>query len=178
MGCGEEGEAMADTDTWLCRRCGEAHGGLPFSYGVDAPEPWYEIPPRQRRRRAVLSRENCEIDGERFFLRGRILIPVHGADGPFDWGAWVSVDRGEYERALSLWGTCGREGEPLFPGRLATDLPYEPPTMGLEVLVRTRPVGERPVFELVGADHPLALEQGRGIPLARVREIAGEILHG
>lgn len=169
---------VEDADTWLCRRCGEVHSGLPFSYGVDAPAPWYEIPPRQRRRRTVLSGENCEIDRERFFLRGRILIPVHGADDPFDWGAWVSVDRGDYERALSLWGTHGREEEPPFSGCLATDLPYEPSTMCLEVVVHTRPVGERPVFGLVGRGHPLALEQGRGIPLARVREIAGEILHG
>ncbi len=168
---------MTEADTWICGRCGEVHSGLPFSYGSDAPEQWFHIPPRQRRRRALLSGENCEIDREQFFLRGRILIPVQGEAEPFDWGAWVSLNREDYERALDLWDKRGRETEPPYPGRLATELPYEPPTLGLEVLLYTRPVGNRATIELVFTDHPLALEQRQGIPLSRVREIAEQLLH-
>ncbi len=174
---GGNGETIVEVDTWTCRQCGQVHTGLPFSYGSDAPEQWFEIPPRQRRRRARLGGETCELDEDRFFLRGRILIRVHDADNAFDWGVWVLLSREDYERAQALWTTPGREKEPPHLGRLATELPYEPSTQGLEVMVHTHPVGDRPTIEVLSMDHPLALEQGQGISLDRVREIAELLLH-
>ncbi|MDP9372668.1 MAG: DUF2199 domain-containing protein [Chloroflexota bacterium] len=153
------------------------HEGLPFSYGIDAPEYGYAIPESERERRAVLGEEQCEIDGEHFFVRGRIRIPVLDAPDDFEWGAWVSLSPRNYRRMAELWCRPGREAEPPYFGWLSTALPYEPSTLNLKTLVHTRPVGERPLIELEPTDHPLALEQRRGITLERVQEIAERLLH-
>ena len=62
--------------------------------------------------------------------------------------------------------------------RLSTDLPlYQPSALSLKTLVRTQPVGQRPLIELEPTDHPLAVEQRTGIMLVRVQEIAERLLH-
>lgn len=63
-------------------------------------------------------------------------------------------------------------------GWLATRLPYEPDTINLKTMVYIRRVGIRPYIELEPTDHPLAVEQRRGITIGRVQEIAEMILHG
>lgn len=168
---------MQEAQTWTCRCCGEVHEELPFSYGTDAPALWHDIPRWRRLWRCKLGGETCEMFGQHFFVRARILIPVHNYPHSFEWGAWVSLSRSNYERMLSLWSTPGREKEPPYSGWLSTALPYDPPTLSLKTVVHTRPVGERPVIELELTDHPLAIEQRSGITRERVQEMAEQLLH-
>ena len=160
---------------YLCRCCGEHHEGLPFSYGVDAPVSWREEFADDPK--SMLSDEQCIILAEHFFVRARIVIPVLDAGTEFDWGVWVSLSRANFERALDLWTTEGRESEPPYFGWLSTALPYEPTTVSLKTHVHTQPVGKRPLVELEHTNHPLAVEQHHGITLARVQEIAERVLH-
>jgi hypothetical protein len=160
---------------YLCRCCGEHHEGLPFSYGVDAPVYWREELADDPR--SMLSDEQCIILMEHFFVRARIVIPVLDAGTEFVWGVWVSLSRVNFERALDLWTTEGRESEPPYFGWLSTALPYEPTTVSLKTDVHTQPVGKRPLVELEHDNHPLAVEQHHGITLARVQEIAERVLH-
>jgi hypothetical protein len=157
-------------------RCGAVHADLPFSYA--APAYWYAIPEAERARRTIVGEEQCEIDGEYFFVRARICIPVRDEPRDLEWGVWVSLSRANYERMGELWHQTGREAEPPYFGWLSTELPCYPSTLNLKALVHTRPVGERPVIELEPTDHPLALEQRHGITVKRVREIAEQVLHG
>lgn len=53
-----------------------------------------------------------------------------------------------------------------------SSLPYKPSTLNLKALVHTQPVGERPLIELEETDHPISVEQHRGITMARVQQIA------
>jgi hypothetical protein len=72
----------------------------------------------------------------------------------------------------------GREAEPPMFGWLMAALPtYEPSTLSLKTMVHTRPLGLRPLVELEPTDHPLAVEQREGITLARVQQIAEQLLH-
>lgn len=121
------------------------------------------------------------IKGEHFFVCGRLVIPVTDAapSAEFDWGVWVSLSRGSFTRALSLWTTAGREREASYFGWLSTELPlYQPSTLSLKTHVHTQAVGQRPLIELEPTDHPLAVEQRAGITLARVQEIAETLLYG
>ncbi len=77
-----------------------------------------------------------------------------------------------------MWDEEGRENEPPYFGWLSVELPYPVSTLNLKTLVHTRPVGFRPLVEVEPTDHPLATEQRNGITLARVQEIAGEMMHG
>jgi hypothetical protein len=161
--------------SFQCGRCGKHHDGLPFSYGVDAPAYWRDEFAADEN--SALTDEQCMIKGEHLFVRARLVIPVIDADTEFDWGVWVSLSAANFARTNELWTTPGREQEPPYFGWLSTALPYEPSTLSLKTHVHTQPVGERPLIELEPTDHPLAVEQRTGITLARVQEIAAQMLH-
>ncbi len=164
-------------ETFICSRCGQVHEGPPLAYGADYPEAWAAVPEAQRRRRVVLSEEQCIIDKKDFYVRARLVIPVVDGPEPFEWGVWVSLGQKSFMRMAEVWSTPGRESEPPYPGWLQTELPGYPPTLNLKGKVHTRPVGERPTLELDSIDHPLVAEQRRGITMQRVREIAELLLH-
>jgi hypothetical protein len=122
---------------YLCRCCGERHDGLPFAYGPDAPAPWHDGLAGDES--SVLEQDFCIIQAEHFFLRGRLVIPVHDADQDFAWTVWVSLSRPNFSRALDLWTTPGREQEPPYFGWLCTELPvYPATTLHLKTHVHTQ----------------------------------------
>jgi hypothetical protein len=163
---------------YTCRSCGESHGDLPPSVGFDAPEAWLAVPEAERERRGECSTDSCVLDGEHFFILGCLEIPVLGGPGPFVWNAWSSLSRRNFERAVDLWTTTGRESEPPYFGWLSSRIPGYPETLNLKCRVHTRPVGERPKLELEPTEHPLAVHQRDGIPYERLREIVEAALHG
>ena len=161
-----------------CRSCGRYHDELPLVYGPDAPVYWDAVPEAERARRFEMTSDQAVLDGEHFFIRGRLEIPIIGHDEPFAWLVWTTLSRANFERATDLWHTPGREQEPPYFGWLSTALPYEPDTVNLKTMVHTRPVGIRPYIEVEATDHPLAAEQRTGITWERVQEIAELVLHG
>ncbi|MFE7594632.1 DUF2199 domain-containing protein [Kitasatospora sp. NPDC057512] len=147
-----------------------------MNFSSSAPAYWQ--PDMEQVRDCLLSSDQCVIQGEAFFVRGLIELPVIGRDDVFSWGVWVSLSEKKFERASELWETPGRESEPAYFGWLSTDLlPYSPSTINLKTMVHTRPVGERPFIELEPTGHPLAVEQRTGITMDRVRELAEAVLH-
>lgn len=162
-----------------CTRCGEHHAELPFSYEAPAPTAWNSLPEADRKRRGVLGAEQCVIDNRHHFVKARLLLPVQDAKAPFEWVVWVALDPKDFKRMSDQWKVPGREKEPGCAGLLATRLPgYPADTVALQGLVRTRPVGERPVVELEPADHLLVKEQQDGITRRRVQELAELVRHG
>lgn len=126
----------------------------------------------------VLTADQCVVDGRRFYLRGRIPIPVAGMAEPFLWGVWAEVNARYFLRTTELWSVAGREAEPPFPGRLDTNLFPFGNTLQLPVTVQTQVVGRRPHFVVTDSDHPLAVEQRLGITMRRVEQLAELVLHG
>jgi hypothetical protein len=169
---------VASDTSYICRRCGERHRGLPMSYGTDAPTYW--DPSLAADESSLLEQEQCVIKDEHFFIRARLVIPVTGAPPgtEFDWGVWVSLSRDNFARTLSQWTSDGREQQKPHFGWLSTELPlYHPSTLLLKTNVHPQAVGQRPLVELEPTAHPLAVEQRTGITLTRVQEIAETLLH-
>jgi hypothetical protein len=159
-----------------CGSCGEHHEGVPLSYGSPAPAYWHHG--LDGRADCFLAEEQCVVNGEHFFLRGRLVLPVIETGDEFDWGVWVSVSRASYDRILDSWDDPDRVREPPCFGWLSSDIAgYEPTTLNLKTRLHTQPVGYRPTIELEPTDHPLAVEQRHGIPLARVQTIAEHYYH-
>ncbi|WP_455711921.1 DUF2199 domain-containing protein [Streptomyces erythrochromogenes] len=147
-----------------------------MNYTAEAPAVW--DPAFADADDCLLSPEQCVVRGRHYFVKGLIEIPVIGSEDVFSWGVWVSLSRENFSRAADLWDEPGREGEQPYFGWLTTELPvYSATTLNLRTNVHTRPVGERPYVELEPTDHPLAVEQRKGITLDRVREIAAAVLH-
>lgn len=162
---------------YQCNRCGAVHDGPPLSYAASAPAIWHDIPANERKRRIMLSSDQCVIDRQYFFIVGNIEIPIIDTPDIFVWSVWVSLNNENYQRTSKFWNKAGRESERPYFGWLSTQLVLYPNTLNLKTLVHTRPVGQRPMVELEPTDHPLALEQRNGISMERVQEIAELILH-
>ncbi len=163
---------------YMCRSCGQYHEGPPLSYGAYAPAMWYIVPEEERERRTLLSSDLCIIDNEHFLIVGNIDIPILGSNDIFTWSVWVSLSQHNFQRVVKLWNEPGRESESPYFGWLTTALPAYPNTLGLKTHVHTRSVGQRPFVEVELTDHPLALEQQKGITWERVQAIAEIVLHG
>lgn len=137
------------------------------------------IPESEREKRVELTSDQCVIDEEHFFIRGRLEIPIIGEEEPFAWLVWTTLSEQNFLRAIELWHTVGREAEPPYFGWLSTDLAavYPQSTLNVKTLVHTRPVGTRPFVEVLDDVHQLGREQREGITRERVREIAERLLH-
>jgi hypothetical protein len=163
---------------YTCATCGEEHADLPLAYGSHAPDAYFDLPESERESRADLVSDQCVIDGTRFFLRGRLSLPVAGPEADaFFWGVWLEVSREQFERASALWETEGRESEPACACVLATTLPEYPATAGLEVELRTQAVGIRPEVTVL-SDHALRHQQRAGITMHRIQQLHDLIAGG
>jgi hypothetical protein len=133
-----------------CRSCDELHDLSDMHIGYERPDAWYAVRPDEREERWEISPDFAALDGERFFLRGLLPIPVHGEAHEYAWGVWAAVDEAHFRRYDERSRDPDRYLEPPFPGRIANQLPA----------------------------HPLAAEQRGGVYVERVLEMVSPILHG
>ena len=159
-----------------CVSCGQLHQGMP-SFGAKAPLSYYAVPEPDRERRCDLGSDDCVIDGEHFFVRGCIEIPVHGQGDPLSWGVWVSLSKDNHLAWLKHFDVPRRSHVGPFFGWLDAWLKPYPETMNLKTRVHLRDDGIRPYVELEPTDHPLAREQRDGISVDRVAEIYAMMVH-
>lgn len=162
---------------FICHNCGQHHAELPMSFWADAPDLYYSVAPEERDSRCQITSDLCIIDGEHYFIRGCLEIPVVDGESPFVWGVWCSLSKESFKRIIESWEVEGRENDSPCFGWLWTTLPLHPETLHLKTYVHTRSRGVRPMVELEPTDHPLAVEQRQGITMARVQEIASALLH-
>ncbi|MEK4738857.1 hypothetical protein BW897_20665 [Bacillus cereus] len=152
-------------------RCTHSEQELPMSYGSDAPIYYYNVPEMERQKRFEINSDICIMDGEYYFVRGCIEIPIIDSNEIFIWNIWVSLSEESFNKTMELWEAKERETEEPYFGWLSTSIPGYPDTLNLRTHVHTRSIGIKPFIELEPTDHPLAIEQREGITLQRVAEI-------
>jgi hypothetical protein len=161
---------------YRCRDCDEIHRGLP-AWHFDAPLQMLGVPPAERTTRVALSQDDCVIDGEQFYLKGLLEIPVHGVAEPFVWGVWLSVSEESYVRYTELFDDVQRSAGESFFGWLCNRLPGYSDTQLLKTHLHVREYPMRPWVELEPTDHPLAVDQREGLPKVRALAMAQRLLH-
>ena len=162
--------------TFQCHTCGETHEGMP-GFGADAPLSYYEVPEAERAVRCTLGTDHCIIDGELFFVRGCIEIPVEDEADPFIWGVWVSLSEASFRELAAADDAEHRSHLGPYFGWLNAWLKPYPETMNLKTMLHPRDGGVRPFIELEPTDHPLAVEQREGIDRNRVAELYSLVVH-
>ena len=162
--------------SFKCSACDEVHEGMP-SFGAHAPLSYFDVDESERAARCDLGSDDCVIDGEMFFVRGCIEIPVHGEEEPFSWGVWVSLSEANHLEWKKCFDLAQRSHIGPFFGWLNAWLAPYPSTVNLKTKVHFRDGGIRPLIELEPTEHPLALEQRNGITVERVAEIYSLIMH-
>lgn len=163
--------------TFKCHSCDETHVGMP-SFGAAAPFSYFEIPEAERDSRCEIGSDHCIIDSQLFFVRGCIDIPVQEWEEPFTWGAWTSLSESSFQTWKEQYDNPSRSHFAPFFGWLNTQLDVYPDTLNLKTQVQMRDALMRPHIELEPTDHPLAVEQRKGISSDRIAQIYAHYMHG
>jgi hypothetical protein len=166
---------------WTCSTCGERHEGL-FDLACSKPEQWPETEQKKPNSEAhhsqhFLSEDFCILEGEHFFVRCVLDVPLIGSGGrSFGYGVWSTLSRKNFLLYRETFDS-GEQGDlgPWF-GWFSNRLKGYPDTLNLKCQVHPRAGRQRPWVELEATDHPLALEQRNGISFDRFVEILA--LHG
>lgn len=147
---------------------------LPFGLSFPAPAYVDAIPDAEKDARVVLEDDCCEIDGELFFVRARIQLPVSesgGSDAPvFEWRVWASVSAAAYVRLAESFATPSLDAPKPSVAFLSSRLPEYPDTLDLKAMLHPQ-TNDLPLLVLSDTDHPLADEQREGISIERVRAL-------
>jgi len=159
-----------------CESCNEWHEGVP---SLDAPAPMYYhyVPAEERSQRCELTADTCIVDGEHFFVRGCIEIPVHGEPEIFQWGVWTSLSEHNFEEFVQLLDRDKRSEFGPYFGWLSANFIVYPDAENLKTHVHLRDHGIRPYVELEPTNHPLAIEQRDGISVERLTQILSAYSH-
>ncbi len=165
-------------ETFICATCGQTHEGLAFSFAAEFPDPCANLSQDERDTRAVIGSDQVILDGQHFFLRGCLEIPIIGHSEPFLWGLWATVWEKDFDEIADCWESPDREKtHGPFKGRLANSVSDYPETMNLRLRIVLQPVGTRPLFYIEEPEHPLAQEQQNGITYQSAMERATLRLH-
>jgi hypothetical protein len=168
---------------WKCGSCDEWHSGPCLDFGVEEPaywgkdqekaSRWANLVPRAIKKpsKTFLDQDYCAINGESFFVRGLIHLPIIGTSETFRWGVWGSLSRENFEKLLSLDTDENRAGLPPMFSWLSSQLSEYPDTLNLKMHIHIQAPNLRPHFELEESDHLLAQEFHHGITPERVKEI-------
>lgn len=156
---------------WACPGCGASHDGV-FDIASARPWHWGDGPPDPDAGNSFLNSDFCVMDGENFFVRCVLRLPIVGAGGEsFGYGCWSSLSKQNFWLYSDTFDDDhqGRLG-PWF-GWFANRLKGYPDTLNLKCRVIPQDGGQRPRIVLEPTSHPLALEQRHGITFERLLEI-------
>lgn len=162
---------------FVCAACGETHSGI-FDLGCDAPAAYFSAGEEERARDFEKTDDLCIWKREHFFVRCVLPIPVRGLDRYFGYGVWSSLSRENFALYRSHWDRPASDGLGPWFGWFSNTLMGYPETLNLKCRVHPQDGGWRPFLELEPGDHPLALEQRRGITVERLLEIYAANGHG
>jgi hypothetical protein len=151
---------------YTCEICGKKHTDLPH-IGSDAPIQWADALAKDTN--SLLTKDLCIVEGQAFFVRGVIEIPVHDYEHEFGWGVWVSHKQENFETYRE-----NRDSASIGPffGWLCTKIDYyTESTLSLQTTTHYRAGGLRPRIVMHESEHPLYQEQRDGISLAEAWKI-------
>jgi hypothetical protein len=119
----------------------------------------------------------CVVDDAHFFVRGHIEIPIMNHASPLTFSVWSSLSEENFNRRQDRWNDPDRRDDPpSFGWPCGPIRPYEP-APDRPLLVQDRERGMVPLFMVTQMDHPLAIDQRKGITIAQWHRMARSLLH-
>jgi hypothetical protein len=154
--------------SYRCATCGKTHDDLP-DQSFRFPDPYFGVPDAERAARIKATSDTCSIDDKEFFIRGVILLPIHGKSEQFGLGVWVSQKRENFLTYLDNYESA--DIGPFF-GWLSNSISfYNPDTFALKTKAHFQGARSRPLIEVAPSEHPLYRDYSEGITLDRAWEI-------
>jgi hypothetical protein len=160
---------------FTCEVCGETHAGEKRDIRMGVPQPIFLLDDDDREDRSWVGEDSATLDGERFFVRALLELPIVGEDGYFGYGTWVEVSRADFDVLAELWfDEEGWRNAP-FAGTLANELSPYAFTEGLPLEIKLRDVQLLPLVELADGEHELVRAQRNGISPHRAHQLAATV---
>ena len=161
---------------WRCNSCQQQHQGI-FDLACGKPEQFpgsedYAPNGELDLTGDFLSEDFCVLDGEHFFVRAVLQLPIVGGGGKrFGFGVWATLSRENFGRYIETFDSGEQGGLGPWFGWFSNRLEGYPETLLLKCKVHPEGGRQRPWIELEPTDHPLAVEQRRGMTFERLLEI-------
>lgn len=162
--------------SWTCPCCGQAHNGV-FDLAYDKPDFWQGSDEKNSNDAALtstnfLSEDFCALDGQHFFVRCVLQLPILGSEGVhFGFGVWSTLSADNFKRYVDTFDAGEQSSLGPWFGWLSNRLNGYPDTLNLKCQLHLQDGRQRPYIELEPTDHPLARDQRDGIAFDRVLEI-------
>jgi hypothetical protein len=162
---------------YKCSCCNKIYENRSLCFGADVPSSFFSIPENERDARIQLDKSWCVIDDKYFFHRGRLAIPIidHGEQLIFD--AWTSISEDNFCNRMDFWEDPFRVNEGPYFGWLNTNIPTYDNTINLKTIAIEQEVGCIPDIMVTEENHPLKLDQKKGISMDKTLDIVHKILH-
>ena len=164
--------------SWKCNQCGEVHDSIANSFAFDEPIYWGNRRRWPAPRGCSIDKDYCVIDNDGHFIRAVLEIPILDSDQVFTFGVWSTLSEVNFKREQKLASKPERVNEPSYFGWFSNRIWQYPDTLNLKCNVISRAPGLRPSIQLEPTDHPLAVEQRKGISKERFIELSEQCLHG
>ncbi len=161
---------------YQCSCCGQEYNELPFTFGNDFPDYASGIPADEREKRIEGAESLCVVDGQHFFHRGRLTIPVHNNDKDLIFNVWTSISESNFRKRNQLWDNPDRIKEEPYFGWLQTTIPTYGDTLNLKTISIENDAGLIPTVKLIEDGHPLTIDQEKGITFEKALQIIDIIL--
>jgi hypothetical protein len=165
-------------NTVVCSVCGKSHRKSESELFFQRPDVVHVLSEEERENRCKSTSDAWMLDGERFFLRGLLPLPVRDESRRYNIGVWAEVSREVFTRVNELWIDPAQSAEPRMPAALANELPLVSDTLGLSVAVQLTGPSTRPEYYVATTEHPLYSEQGLGISAHRALEYSDSTNRG
>jgi hypothetical protein len=161
---------------WICPNCGLKHAGL-FDLALGKPEQWpgpeeYRPNSEARGARNILTEDFCVLDGEHYFVRCVLELPIIGVpEQRFGFGTWSTLSRKNFDIYVETFDTGEQAHLGPWFGWFSNRLLGYPDTLNLKCQVRPRDGRLRPLIGLEPTGHPIANDQADGITFDRILEL-------
>jgi hypothetical protein len=162
---------------FVCSVCGEHHAGRLLDIRVSLPDVIHALSEEERERRTWLADDFAVLDDDLFFVRGLLELPIPTLESRFAYGVWIQVAQRDFTFLMEHWDDPAQLRFAPTDGTLANELGPYVATAGLPARLQPISPDLLPLVEVLAADHPLALDQRRGISESRSDELAARVLH-
>lgn len=163
-------------DTYKCSCCGLEYPEIPLCFGGEFPAYYLSIPENERADRTEIDESLCVVDGEHFFHRGRIVIPINDHPEDLIFNVWTSISVENFKVRLESWEDPDRVNNPPYFGWLQTQVPTYGETLSIKTQARETGPDTIPDIEVTEEGHPLTIDQQNGISFEEAKKKVDAIM--
>ena len=156
-----------------CPICGGSHERI-GALVMPAPDPWLALA-EPARAGGFCDADLCRTPDGRGFVFAVLETPLVGGPQPsVEFGLWAALGEDDFRRYYETYNDLDQSKLGPLAASLANGIDGFAGSFGLKATLLPQDQGGRPLLKLQPSDHPLAVAQREGMPMAKVLDI----IHG